>query len=100
MQFRAIEFRKGTLLQLYSVRGSRCRRSNSVFEVRLRRMVHFRPSSLALQAGVGFGPVWQEVAFLTPMDKRSLIAPIQEFAHRAAVSARNHELFHRRIACP
>lgn len=57
-------------------------------------MVDFGGATFGFEAGVGFEPRWQGVGFLGPMNEGGFVAPVKEFAHGAAVSARDHEALH------
>lgn len=68
--------------------------------MRGRWVAHFGGSSFCLQAGVGFGPRGEGGVFLSPMNECGFIAPVEEFAHGAAVDSGEHESLHLYVGSP
>src|SRR5580658_3216660 len=92
--------RRPALFEVYFATGSNVRIGKSVCDMGGRRVIHFRGSSFCLQAGVGFGPRWEDGVFLSPMNEGGFIAPVTQLAHGAAVGSGEHESLHLYVGSP
>ena len=57
-------------------------------------MIDFGGAAFGFEASVGFEPGWQDGRFLGPTNDGGFVAPMEKFAHRAAVNAGDHKSLH------
>ena len=95
-----LKARRRGLFETYFAARTDVRVGKSVGGVGGRRVAHFGGSSFCLQAGVGFGPRGEGGVFLSPMNECGFIAPVEEFAHGAAVDSGEHESLHLYVGSP
>jgi hypothetical protein len=92
--------RRPGLFEIYFAARSHVRVGESVGDMGGRRVIHFGGPSFCLQAGVSFGPRWEDGVFLDPMNEGGFIAPVKKFAHGATVGSGEHESLHLHFGSP